>query len=123
MLSAPWLRRPVRLEGHLAVEAVRLRDSLARSGESPSMHLGETESIIAASNHANLTNDPEHRVAVFASDDFSARRLGRQRGLEVLSTEDLVRMCVEAGSMSCDEAPQLHRQMLHAAALWTRTPA
>jgi len=114
VLSAPWLRRPIRLEGQLAVEAVRLRDSLARSSDPPLMHLGEAESIVAATNHATLTNEAEHPVAVFASDDFSARRLGRQRGLEVLATEDLLRVCVEAGTIGCDEALRLHRRMLQA---------
>ncbi|MGH9224449.1 MAG: hypothetical protein ACRD2W_11875, partial [Acidimicrobiales bacterium] len=112
--SSPWLRRPIRLEGRLALEAIRLRDSLARSGDSPWMHLGEAESIVAALNHAELTSDQDHAVAMFASDDYSARRLGRRQGLEVVDTEDLIRMCVEAGRLSCDEALRLHRKMLQA---------
>jgi hypothetical protein len=93
VLLAPWLRAPVRLEERFAVEALRVRDSLARAGDPPLMHLGEAESIVAALHHGELTGDRDHPLAAFASDDYSARRRARRDGLEVLDTEDLLKMC------------------------------
>lgn len=78
------------------------------------MHLGEAESIVCALRHGELTGEAAEPVGMFASDDYSARRLGRARGLEVVATEDLIRMCVEAGSLPCDDALRLHRRMLQA---------
>lgn len=112
VLSASWLRAPVRLEGELGTQALRLRDAMARGTDPPRKHLGEAESIIAALNHGILTGDADHATAAFGSDDGSARRMARARGLVVVDTEDLIRTCVQAGHLTCDEALQLHRRMV-----------
>lgn len=104
VLSAPWLGRPIRLEGVEAQDALALRARLAKPSDPPLMHMGEAESIVAALS----------RGYSFAAEDNEARRQAMRLGVPFLHTHDLLRACVEKGAIECADAVAAYDGMIKA---------
>ena len=66
------------------LEVRHLREELAAPGDRPTDHLGEAETL------AIIVSRPALR-AFFVTDDHGAARLARSRGIQVITTWDLLR--------------------------------
>jgi len=88
-------------EGWIVVNDVRDRGSVYELA--PLLHRGEAEAIVLAE---------EIRADYLIVDERVARRLAALRGIRVIGVLGILSLCVEAGSISVDEALRLGEALI-----------
>lgn len=71
----------------------QIRERLARPGDHPRKHLGESETLAVV----------EHLDAIAATDDAGARSIGKSEGIRVVGTTDLLDAAVTSGRLTAQQ--------------------
>lgn len=102
VLNAEWLGEPMRLTDPADLASIeRTRSALGGIDSRPERHRGEAATIVAA----------EQLDAIAVLDDRDARRLAAARGIPLIGTEGILRVCARDGQITRDDAWAVYTDM------------
>lgn len=95
-----WFGKPVKLKGKAEIDRVDVlrKTAFGGSSEKPLEHLGESQTLHVLSNH------DEFRDSEWITDDRSAFRLAKKRGIVTRSSVDVLKYAVALGELTKEEA-------------------